>query len=149
MCKVVGTTGSDVSASPTVYVCISVASVPSVSASLITGLSEGALDSPNAPKCCPKCRRTQFPEFWRDDFWCQVQRAYIVETNGSRTLQFGDGIEGWAGMPESGKLMHGFDTSQVSLITTKEAFYGPNQSLSTTLFCSTPVSARRECLVAI
>ena len=45
--------------------------------------------------------------------------------------------------------MHGFDTSQVSLITTKEVFYIPNQSLSTTLFSSTPHIARRECLAAI
>ena len=78
-----------------------------------------------------------------------MQKAYTVETNGSGQFQFGDGVEGWAGMPESGKLMHGFDTSQVSLITTKEAFYSPDQSLSTTLFSSTPHIARRECLVAI
>jgi len=111
--------------------------------------SEDAAVSPNAPKCCPQCRKTQFPEIWRHDFWFQVQDAYTVEKNGRPTWVFGDGIKGLAGMPETGKLQDGVDTSQVNLIKTKEEFYGPSNSLSTTLFFHTPHVPRREAIKAI
>ena len=52
-------------------------------------------------------------------------------------------------MPETGKLQDGFDTSQVNLIKTKEEFYGPSSSLSTTLFFRTPHVARREAIKAM
>jgi hypothetical protein len=62
---------------------------------------------------------------------------------------FGDGIKGWAGMPETGKLQDGVDTSQVNLIKTKEEFYDPSISLSSTLFFQTPHVARRAAIKAI
>ena len=143
------TTDSDVSTSPSASVCISEASVPSVSASLMTGQSDDSLVSPNAPQCCPKCRKKQFPEIWSDDFWCQVQDAYTVETDGIQTWQFGDDIKGWAGLPETGQLQDAWDTSQVNLIKTKDDFYGPSSSLSNTLFFRTPHLARSEAMKAI
>ena len=86
----------------------------------------------------------------KHDFWSQVQTAYTVPSEGGRKLQFNDEVKGWAGIPQSGTFMDGFDTSQVSQITTKDAFYdSAHQSLSCTLFSSTPQSARRECLDAI
>jgi hypothetical protein len=145
----VPTTDSGVSTSPSASVCTSEASVPSVSASLETVQSEDAAVSPNAPKSCPQCRKTQFPEIWRHDFWFQVQDAYTVEKNGRPTWVFGDGIKGWAGMPETGKLQDGVDTSQVNLIKTKEEFYDPSISLSSTLFFHTPHVPRRAAIKAI
>jgi hypothetical protein len=113
------------------------------------------LDSLNAgsqssPKCCPNCRRTQCPNKYKHLFWSQVQTAYTVPSEGGRKLQFNDEVKGWAGIPQSVTFMDGFDTSQVSVITTEDAFHdSAHQSLSCTLFSSTPQSARRECLVAI
>ena len=79
-----------------------------------------------------------------------MQTAYTVHSEGGRKLEFTGGVTGWAGIPQSGTLMDGFDTSQISKITTNDAFYGSaHQSLSCTLFSSTPHSARRECLDGI
>ena len=151
----IGTTDSEVSASQSASFCVSEASEPSVSPPFLAGVSEGSLDSLNAgsnssPKCCPNCRRTQCPQKFKHDFWSQVQTAYTVPSEGGRKLQFNDEVKGWAGIPQSVTFMDGFDTSQVSVITTKDAFHdSAHQSLSCTLFSSTPQSARRECLVAI
>ena len=81
---------------------------------------------------------------------CRQLTAYTVPSEGRRKLHFNDEVKGWAGLPQSETFMDVFDTSQVSQITTKDAFYdSAHQSLSSTLFRSTPQSARRECLDAI
>ena len=146
--KASSTTDTGVSTSPSAS-CTSVASVPAVSASLETVQSDDAAVFPHAPACCPNCRKTQFPQIWRHDFWFQVQDAYTEEKNGSPTWVFGDGINGWAGMPETGKMQDGIDTSQVSLIKTTGGFYNPSSSLSNTLFFQTPHVARRAAIKAI
>ena len=65
-------------------------------------------------------------------------------------LKFGDDVTGWAGKPESGRLCDGIDISQVTKITMSEVFENTvHQSVSSTLFASTPHNIRQYCLGAV
>ena len=65
-------------------------------------------------------------------------------------MKFGDDVTGWAGKPESGRLCDGIVISQVTKITTSEVFENTvHQSVSSTLFASTPQNIRQDCLEAV
>ena len=71
------------------------------------------------------------------------------KTDGCK-LKFSDDVTGWAGKPESGQLSAGIDISQVTKFTTSEAFENNvHQSVSNTLFASTPQKIRHDCLTAV
>ena len=76
--------------------------------------------------------------------------AYKVHSNAGGKLKFSDDVTGWVGKPESGRLCDGIDTSQVTKITTSDVFYNTvHQSVSNTLFVSTPPNVRQNCLEAV
>lgn len=153
--KVVVTSDSEVSESASVSCSVSEASVPSVSPPFLARLSEGGSDLlhgrchhySNAARTVDK---TQCPEEFKEDVWLQVTTSYKVHSTDGSTLHFSDDVAGWAGKPKSGRLCDGIDTSQVTKITTPDAFYNNvHQSVSNTLFVSTPQGVRQDCLVAI
>jgi len=79
-----------------------------------------------------------------------VETAYTVHSADGSKLEFTEDVTGWAGKPQSGQFCDGMDTSQITKITTSDAFYNSvHQSVSNTLFVSTPPSVRQDCLVAI
>ena len=153
--KVVVTSDSEVSESASVSCSVSEASVPSVSPPFLAGLSEGGSEllhgrSPSSQQHCPNCRKTQCPKELKEDCWLEVTTTYKVQSTDGSNLKFSDDVTGWSGKPKSGQLCDGMDTSQVTKITTSDAFINNvHQSVSDTLFVSTPHSVRQDCLVGI
>jgi hypothetical protein len=153
--KVVVTSDSEVSDSASVACSVSEASVPSRSPPFSPMLSEGESDllhgrPPSLRQHCPNSRKQQCPREFEKEVWLQVIKSYKDHRTEGCKLKFGDDVAGWAGKPESSRLCDGIDISQVAKITTSEVFENTvHQSVSSTLFASTPQNIRQDCLEAV